>query len=279
MPRLETEISELATALGALGHDLSAGLDRRPDQVLNVAEVTWARLREAYESGEHRLLFMTSWANGHAFLWARDGLRGRLPIRVEWKGPDRQVEQDIDNVFLVSVKSRSAVLWNRSPSQVFSRTPRALHWYEHTAADEYQALYAAARTGRLDAPAGPSVRAHTERRVGARSPAALTGVAGSLESALPGYGGQMLDRDRSPVERSTDNTGETRAACSDQGPDRFEPGPVAAGRDLCEHPLQVYRTPWPADPRANIQDDHGKAKPYQVRQLLAAIEKLEEKQS
>lgn len=153
MPRLETEISELATALGALGHDLSAGMERRPDQIINVGESTWTRLGQAYESGEHRLLFMTSWANGHAFLWARDGLRGRLPIRVEWKGPDRQVEQDpipadlrIDNVFLVSVKSRSAVLWNRSPSQVFTRTPMALHWYEHTAADEYQALYSAART-------------------------------------------------------------------------------------------------------------------------------------
>ena len=152
MPRLETEISELATALGALGHDLGAGLERKPDQIHNVSEATWTRLREAYESGEHRLLFMTSWANGHAFLWARDGLRGRLPIRVEWKGPDRQVEQDpipadlrIDNVFLVSVKSRSAVLWNRSPSQVFTRTPMARHWYEHTAADEYQTLYAEAR--------------------------------------------------------------------------------------------------------------------------------------
>ena len=39
---------------------------------------------------------------------------------------------------------------------------------------------------------------------------------------------------------------------------------------------RVYRTPWPGDPRVNIQDDHGKAKPYQVRQVLAAIEKLEE---
>lgn len=27
------------------------------------------------------------------------------------------------------------------------------------------------------------------------------------------------------------------------------------------------------DPRVNIQNDHGRAKPYQVRQVLAAIEK------
>lgn len=38
----------------------------------------------------------------------------------------------------------------------------------------------------------------------------------------------------------------------------------------------VYRTPWPGDPRVNIQRSRdGKAKPYQVRQVLAAIDKLE----
>ena len=39
----------------------------------------------------------------------------------------------------------------------------------------------------------------------------------------------------------------------------------------------IWKTPWPGDPRVNIQNDHGKAKAYQVRQVLAAIEKLEEK--
>lgn len=38
----------------------------------------------------------------------------------------------------------------------------------------------------------------------------------------------------------------------------------------------VYKTPWAGDPRVNIQNDHGKAKAYQVRQVLQAIEKLEE---
>ena len=37
----------------------------------------------------------------------------------------------------------------------------------------------------------------------------------------------------------------------------------------------VYKTPWPGDPRVNIQNTKGKAKPYQVRQVLQAIEKLE----
>jgi len=38
---------------------------------------------------------------------------------------------------------------------------------------------------------------------------------------------------------------------------------------------RIYKTPWPGDPRVNIQDDQGKAKPYQVRQVLKAIERLE----
>jgi len=41
---------------------------------------------------------------------------------------------------------------------------------------------------------------------------------------------------------------------------------------------RVYRMPWQGDPRVNIQNDHGQAKPYQVRQVLAAIEKLEGEQ-
>jgi hypothetical protein len=35
----------------------------------------------------------------------------------------------------------------------------------------------------------------------------------------------------------------------------------------------VFKTPWPGDPRVNIQSDKGKAKAYQVRQVLAAIDK------
>jgi len=37
----------------------------------------------------------------------------------------------------------------------------------------------------------------------------------------------------------------------------------------------VFRTPWPGDPRVNIQNDKGRAKTYQVRQVLAAIDKKE----
>ena len=56
-------------------------------------------------------------------------------------------------------------------------------------------------------------------------------------------------------------------------------------RKVCEHyfgaPRQsgtshcVFKTPWPGDPRVNIQNHKGKAKPYQVKQVLLAIEKIE----
>ncbi|RLA22346.1 MAG: toxin HicA [Gammaproteobacteria bacterium] len=39
----------------------------------------------------------------------------------------------------------------------------------------------------------------------------------------------------------------------------------------------IYKTPWLGDPRVNIQNSKGKAKPYQVKQVLLAIEKMEVK--
>jgi hypothetical protein len=37
----------------------------------------------------------------------------------------------------------------------------------------------------------------------------------------------------------------------------------------------IYKTPWQGDPRINIQNDNGKAKAYQVRQVIKAIKKLQ----
>ncbi|MGB7990878.1 MAG: hypothetical protein WCF44_15880 [Candidatus Methylophosphatis roskildensis] len=68
---------------------------------------------------------------------------------------------------------------------------------------------------------------------------------------------------------------------------RREPANVRFGdlRKVCEEyfgkPRQsgtshaIFKTPWVGDPRINIQDDKGKAKVYQVRQVLLAIDKLE----
>ncbi|GJQ58810.1 MAG: toxin HicA [Candidatus Scalindua sp. AMX11] len=38
---------------------------------------------------------------------------------------------------------------------------------------------------------------------------------------------------------------------------------------------RVYKTPWKGDPRVNIQNNKGKAKAYQVKQVLTAIDILE----
>jgi hypothetical protein len=38
---------------------------------------------------------------------------------------------------------------------------------------------------------------------------------------------------------------------------------------------RVYKTPWKGDPRINIQEKNGKAKTYQVRQVIKALKRLE----
>ena len=38
---------------------------------------------------------------------------------------------------------------------------------------------------------------------------------------------------------------------------------------------RVYKTPWQGDPRVNIQNAKGKAKAYQVKQVLNVIRRLE----
>jgi hypothetical protein len=36
----------------------------------------------------------------------------------------------------------------------------------------------------------------------------------------------------------------------------------------------IFRTQWQGDPRVNIQNARGKAKPYQVRQVLLALDRM-----
>lgn len=39
---------------------------------------------------------------------------------------------------------------------------------------------------------------------------------------------------------------------------------------------RIYKTPWQGDSRVNIQNSKGKAKVYRVKQVLKAVERLEE---
>ncbi len=41
----------------------------------------------------------------------------------------------------------------------------------------------------------------------------------------------------------------------------------------------IFKTPWIGDPRINIQVEKGKSKAYQVKQVLLAIDKLEQQKN
>src|SRR4051812_29116117 len=123
MPALRTEVTEIVTGLATLGFDdPETAVQARPDEVRNVSSGQWQRLADALDRGEHRVEFAAAWANGTALLRAEEGLRGRRPLLVEWKGPhgspgDDNVPADlrIDHVYLVSCKYLSKILINAAP--------------------------------------------------------------------------------------------------------------------------------------------------------------------
>ncbi|HEX4867004.1 MAG TPA: hypothetical protein VFV32_05200 [Acidimicrobiales bacterium] len=157
MPSAKTEITEIVTGLAITGApDLATALEERC--VANVPEDVWVRLTDLERRGQHRQEFAAAWANGRHFLAADEGLRGRPPRLVEWKGPtqapgDEVVPADlrIDHVWLVSCKYLSKVLANAAPARLFDRglaggpTRTAGDWYAEVAPDAYQALYAQVR--------------------------------------------------------------------------------------------------------------------------------------
>ena len=86
----------------------------------------WERLERLRAGGAYDAEFHAAWANGQAFLTADDGLRGRLPRVVEWKGTGRApgdevapIDLRVDHVYLVSCKYLSKILFNVSPASVF----------------------------------------------------------------------------------------------------------------------------------------------------------------
>lgn len=157
MPSAKTEITEVVTGLAITGvESLAAGLRARP--VANVSDEVWERLTSLERDGQHRQEFAAAWANGRAFLAADDGLRGRPPRLVEWKGPthapgDEVVPADlrVDHVWLVSCKYLSKVLANAAPARLFDRglaggpSRVAVDWYGEVAPHAYQALFAQVR--------------------------------------------------------------------------------------------------------------------------------------
>ena len=158
MASLRTEITEIVTGLGMLGlASVDEALSMRPEAMVGVEDRHYDRLSAGRAEGKYGLQFEEAWANGVAFAAAEDGLRGRVPKRVEWKGPHQapsyeQTPADlrIDHVYLVSCKYGSRLLHNVSPGHLFERLLRvrqgaAGDWYSQVARAEYQALYQAAR--------------------------------------------------------------------------------------------------------------------------------------
>jgi hypothetical protein len=48
------------------------------------------------------------------------------------------------------------------------------------------------------------------------------------------------------------------------------------GRERIKRSHHIFKTPWPGDPRIKFQEVRGKAKPYQVDQVIAALDRLKE---
>jgi hypothetical protein len=142
-----------------LGHPhLEWALDARPRHIANVTPEHFERLSSAYAAGSHQTEFETAWENGSTFARATEGLRGRPPWTIEWKGQHKppgyeQIPADlrVDHVYLISCKYGSAILHNVSPAHVFDLLlverpsgPRA-DWFVEVAPEAYQELYDAAR--------------------------------------------------------------------------------------------------------------------------------------
>ena len=157
MARLRTEITEIVTGLGMLGFaDLDRALEVRPRSVTNVEPRHYDRLDAARH--DHDRDFATAWRNGVDFAYSADGLRGRPPWSLEWKGSHRppgydQIPADlrIDHVYLISCKYGSNVLTNSSPANLFdrllaARQDTAVEWFADVAPRAYQEFYAACRS-------------------------------------------------------------------------------------------------------------------------------------
>ena len=90
MPSDRTTVTELGTGLGMLGlADIDEAVRSRTPVMHSLSPEMWERLARLRAGGAYDGEFHAAWANGQAFLGAADGLRGRLPNVVEWKGTGR----------------------------------------------------------------------------------------------------------------------------------------------------------------------------------------------
>ncbi len=194
MPNPRTMVTEVGTGLGLLGlSDVDAVLATRPATMHSLAPEHWEQLSKLRDAGSYDAAFHAAWENGRAFLAAADGLRGRRPNVVEWKGSLRApgdevapVDLRVDHVYLISCKYLSNILFNVSPVHVFDRLlvgglargREARDWYAEVAPAAHQQLYDLVRQAVQDEPDGAEP---TSREPGRAGQAANPGA-----QALPG---------------------------------------------------------------------------------------------
>ena len=154
MASSRTKITEITTGLAMLGFpNIDRALSVRPDWLLNVSDVEYDLLADEWAAGNFAAEFATAWEHGRRFMASPDGLRGRVPDRVEWQGPGRppgydQIPADlrVDQVYLISCKYGSDILYNASPSHLFDRLLAERRgdrtdWFVEVAPEAYQDLY------------------------------------------------------------------------------------------------------------------------------------------
>jgi len=154
MASSRTKITEIVTGLAMMGFpSVDRALAVRPDWFHNVTDDEYDLLADERARGDFEADFETAWHHGERFLASADGLRGRVPDRVEWQGPGKppgydQIPADlrVDHVFLVSCKYGSDILYNASPAHVFDRLLAEKRgdrtdWFLEVAPEAYQDLY------------------------------------------------------------------------------------------------------------------------------------------
>ncbi len=154
MASSRTKITEIVTGLAMLGFpSIDRALAVRPDWFHNVTDDEYDLLSDERETGDFDDDFEMAWEHGRRFLESGDGLRGRVPDRVEWQGPGRppgydQIPADlrIDHVYLVSCKYGSDILYNAAPAHVFDRLLAERRgdrtdWFLEVAPEAFQDLY------------------------------------------------------------------------------------------------------------------------------------------
>lgn len=154
MPAPRTEITEIVTGLAMFGYpSIEHALSTQPPTFIGVDSSQYERLLASIRAGESLDLFETAWRNGTQFARSTEGLRGRPPWSVEWKGSHRppgyeQIPADlrVDHVYLVSCKYGSNILTNSSPKNLFDRLladrqEERTDWFVDVALNAYQSFY------------------------------------------------------------------------------------------------------------------------------------------